>query len=132
MDILNLLGIGCHSASAVPGEQDGRGRVNYKSLSICIGIVPCAVSAQLGLPLHGGVTLRSDCDLRRHRSDHSLLRFLLSLHYQSAQRQKASAASIKSSNKIPYVCVSVPCGCRAGAKKKSENGRRRRYVERAR
>lgn len=43
MDILNLLGIGRHPPTTVPGQQDRRGGKYYEPLSFCAGLVPCFV-----------------------------------------------------------------------------------------
>lgn len=48
MDILNLLGVGRDLASALPGQQDGRGRKYYEPLSIRAGLVPSSLHPQLG------------------------------------------------------------------------------------
>lgn len=94
LDVLHLSGVGGHSAAALHGVQDGRGRDDHIALSLRARILQGFVHPELDLPLLLRGLLRHHRHRSRLRPDDPLLRFLLPLRHQGPQGKENSTSGL--------------------------------------
>ncbi|MEQ2192865.1 hypothetical protein XENOCAPTIV_018670 [Xenoophorus captivus] len=88
VDLLHLPGVRCHNAPALHDHKDRRGGVHHHPLPVLPRPLQSPLHSQLGVALPHGGLLRPDRRRVRSRSDHFLLRLLLSLRHEGAPRKR--------------------------------------------
>lgn len=95
VDLQHLFGVSGYFAPAVPCVQNRRSWEYYIPLSLCFGVLPRIISAELDLPLLRWKSLRSHRHCCWCCADSSVLWLLLPLCNQSAEGQEAPTTSLK-------------------------------------